>query len=263
MIKLSIITISFNQIEFLQRCLDSVVDQLTDEIEYIVVDAGSTDGSRELISTYNDKLISVLESDDGPADGLNKGVTRCNGKYFMYINSDDYLLDNALDNILKYINYNDSINYCFSGYLVNVNEKKLRYMRSFQFTAARFFFGFTSIFQQGTVLNTLQAKECGFFNTNNRTCWDAELMVKMSLRKYQFKDVNCEVAAFRLHGESITGKAENLVENNANKRRMFGMWRNNLVLFHVSKFIKLFTSKLKYFYIDYLVKNLFLVMKRT
>ena len=73
--KISVVTISFNQAKFLRECIDSVLNQDYHEIEYIVVDPGSTDGSKKIIDSYGDKIIKYYEKDYGPADGLNKGFS--------------------------------------------------------------------------------------------------------------------------------------------------------------------------------------------
>src|SRR4051794_19097336 len=72
--RISIVTISFNQAAFLERALESVLRQTHPDVEYIVVDPGSTDGSREIIERYRPRLAAVaLEPDSGPADGMNRG----------------------------------------------------------------------------------------------------------------------------------------------------------------------------------------------
>ena len=72
--RVSIVTISFNQEKFLERTIRSVLAQDYPEIEYIVVDPGSTDGSRDIIERYRDRIAHVIfEPDKGPSDGLNKG----------------------------------------------------------------------------------------------------------------------------------------------------------------------------------------------
>ena len=74
--KLSVVTISFNQKDFLEDCIRSVLEQKTSmEVEHIIVDPGSTDGSRDLIDSFGDRVIKVYEKDVGPADGLNKGFS--------------------------------------------------------------------------------------------------------------------------------------------------------------------------------------------
>jgi glycosyltransferase involved in cell wall biosynthesis len=72
MVKVSVVTISFNQAEFLERTLRSVLNQDYQNIEYIVVDPGSTDGSRELIESYGSRIArTILEPDAGAADRTN------------------------------------------------------------------------------------------------------------------------------------------------------------------------------------------------
>src|SRR4051812_7605625 len=103
--RLSIITVSFNQRRFLPQCLESVVTQLGSEDEYIVVDPGSGDGSRELISDYarTGKVTrAILEKDQGPADGLNRGFQAATGDILAYLNSDDFLLPGALAYVRAY-----------------------------------------------------------------------------------------------------------------------------------------------------------------
>src|SRR4051812_47863135 len=94
--RFSVVTISFNQCEFLERAMLSVLNQSDVEIEYIVVDPGSSDGSRELIGRYRDRLAHlVLEKDDGPADGLNRGFAHATGDVYCYLNSDDMFAPGA------------------------------------------------------------------------------------------------------------------------------------------------------------------------
>ena len=100
--KLSVVTVSFNQRQYLEEALISVLAQDYPAIEYIVVDPGSTDGSRELIECFRDRLASILfETDQGAADGLNKGFQRASGDIFGFLNSDDVLLPGAMKSISR------------------------------------------------------------------------------------------------------------------------------------------------------------------
>ena len=100
--KISIVTISYNQEKYLRECIESILNQKDCELEYIVVDPGSTDGSRELIESYGDRILHVFERDNGPADGLNKGFAKATGDIYGFINSDDYLLPQALHHISQF-----------------------------------------------------------------------------------------------------------------------------------------------------------------
>ena len=104
--KLSIITINYNNVQGLQKTVESVIAQSFKDFEYIVIDAASTDGSKELLDKYSDKITYwVSEPDTGIYNGMNKGVLQAKGEYLLFLNSGDYLaennvLQNASNNML-------------------------------------------------------------------------------------------------------------------------------------------------------------------
>lgn len=90
--KLSIITISRNSAEHIAQCMSSVLCQTYPEIEYIVIDGNSTDGTLEIIEEYKDKLsFWISEPDRGIADAMNKGMRAASGDLVLFLHSDDYL----------------------------------------------------------------------------------------------------------------------------------------------------------------------------
>ncbi len=101
--KFSIVTISFNQGRFLERTIRSVIAQKGVDLEYIVVDPGSTDDSREIIERYRRDITRVVfEKDRGPADGLNKGFACASGEIYGYLNADDVFEPGALRRVAAY-----------------------------------------------------------------------------------------------------------------------------------------------------------------
>ena len=109
MIKISVITVSYNAERTIEKAIKSIIHQKTDEIEYIVIDGGSTDGTVDIIKEY-DEFITFWTSkpDNGIYDAMNKGIDRATGKYINFLNSDDWFEENVLDKVLKVIDRVDA-----------------------------------------------------------------------------------------------------------------------------------------------------------
>jgi glycosyltransferase involved in cell wall biosynthesis len=89
--KLSVITIVYNNVKDIERTMLSVLNQAYINIEYIVIDGASTDGTLEIIKKYEDKITLITEKDEGIYDAMNKGLARANGDYILFMNSGDEL----------------------------------------------------------------------------------------------------------------------------------------------------------------------------
>ena len=101
--KVSIITVNLNNLEGLKRTMDSVLSQTFLDYEYIIIDGGSTDGSREYIEQYADRLTYwCSEPDNGIYNAMNKAVTKASGEYVCFMNSGDCLYsDSILEDIFS------------------------------------------------------------------------------------------------------------------------------------------------------------------
>lgn len=110
--RISIITPSFNQAPFLERTINSVLDQKYPNLEYFVMDGGSTDGSADIIRKYDKQLSGwVSEKDGGQTDAINKGLTRCTGDIIAYINSDDVYLPGTLHHVANLMSGENAANW--------------------------------------------------------------------------------------------------------------------------------------------------------
>lgn len=205
--KISIVTISFNQAEFLEQAILSVLNQKTSNIEYIVVDPGSTDGSRGIIKKYWDRIDHVIfEKDAGPADGLNKGFNVATGDIFGFLNSDDTLLPGSLSTVLSFFSQNPKVD-VVSGHAEIIDSRgniKRRFF-SDRFRLGMAAYGACILVQPSTFFREHLFRKCGGFNADNRLTWDSELFIKMALEGAHFSVFNEFISQFRVHGRSITG----------------------------------------------------------
>lgn len=122
--KLSIITINYNNREGLKKTIESVLSQTFTDYEYIIIDGGSTDGSRELIEQYQDLLAYwCSEPDKGIYNAMNKGVQHAHGEYVNFMNSGDCLHnENTLKEVFEGKEYEEEI---VTGQLLNMDTGKL------------------------------------------------------------------------------------------------------------------------------------------
>lgn len=203
---ISIVTISYNQRDYLARCIDSVLSQNDVELEYIVVDAGSTDGSRELIESYGDQLTAISEKDDGPADGLNKGFLAASGGIFGFLNADDFFLPGALSKVIEYFNEHAECDMVSAaGYVEYGATGKRKEVFPDSLTKNGLLYNSKIIFQQGTFFRFEIYKKVGGFNASNKTCWDMELFLDMISSGARHCLLQNKIAVFFVHEKSITG----------------------------------------------------------
>ena len=104
----SIITVVFNDKNII-KTIESIIPFLNDKVEAVIVDGNSTDGTRELIQKYADRIKILSETDKGIYDAINKGVSLASGTYILHINSGDYLLDIPIETLLKWQNNSDVV----------------------------------------------------------------------------------------------------------------------------------------------------------
>ena len=114
--KVSIVTPSYNSLHFLKNCHESIINQKEINFEHIVVDALSTDGTKEWCENKNITLIS--EKDDGMWDAVNKGISIASGDIILQLNCDEQLLQDSLKKAINFLSENKNIDFIISHMLV-------------------------------------------------------------------------------------------------------------------------------------------------
>ncbi|MCX6170069.1 MAG: glycosyltransferase [Ignavibacteriales bacterium] len=121
-LRLSIVTPSYNQCEFLERTIKSVLDQKYPNLEYIVQDGGSNDGSKEILNTYRKQLKSAKsEKDRGQTDAINKGFQLTSGDIMAWLNSDDVYLPGTFNYVINYFKRHPEVDVVY-GHRVLINN---------------------------------------------------------------------------------------------------------------------------------------------
>ena len=212
MIKFSIIIPSFNQISFLEHCLQNILQQSYSNFEIILIDGGSTDGTANLIEKYSKKYrqITYWESskDNGQADAINKGMRKCSGDWIAWQNCDDYYANtHTLDIFATAIKKNPK-NKLFIANISLVNDNK-GIIRDIKYVTPNLF----SLVYEGMTLTNQAAfwsknvqEEIGFME-NTRINFDYEWFMRI-LSKYPGKGfhINETLGCYRIHDDQKTKK---------------------------------------------------------
>ncbi|TFH31627.1 MAG: glycosyltransferase [Anaerolineales bacterium] len=124
---ISIVTPSFNQGRYLERTICSVLDQGYPNLEYIIIDGGSTDGSQDIIRRYEERISYwVSEPDLGQTDAINKGFDRAKGEIFAWLNSDDTYQPGALEQAVQFLGSNPAIGMVYgSAMYIDDNDQPI------------------------------------------------------------------------------------------------------------------------------------------
>lgn len=191
---------------FLERTIKSVLDQDYSNIEYIVADPGSTDGSREIIEHYRPRIAKVLlEPDAGPADGLNRGFAVATGDIFSFLNSDDILYPHAVAAAVQSFLEDSSLD-VVSGHakVIGPDDRVLRRTYSDRMSVIRYLYSSVALIQPSTFFRKSAYQRTPGFNIENRATWDGELFFGMAQAGCKFGRSDDIWSGYRLHEQSIT-----------------------------------------------------------
>ena len=212
MIKISIITPSYNQDEYIGRAVDSVLAQRGDfELEYVVVDGGSTGGTVDILRSYGDAIRWVSEPDEGQSDALNKGLAMTDGEVIGWLNSDDLYEPEALATVATVFGREPGVQWLYGkARIIDVHDREIRRwitgyknlrMRRFRYEKL-LVENFVS--QMGVFWRRSAAEAVGPFRKDLRYCIDYEYWLRLGER-WPGRFVDRYLAAFRWYDSSKSG----------------------------------------------------------
>lgn len=213
--KISIVTPSFNQVQFIERTMQSVLTQQGDfELEYIIVDGGSTDGSLELIqqtAAKDPRIQWVSEPDQGQSDAINKGLLRATGDVVAFLNSDDIYYPGTLLTVVQ--TFQDSaVQWAYGRCrIIDTSDQETTKPVTWYKNLLGYWYHYWSllmvnyisqpaVFWRRQLLTTV-----GYLNTSEHLVMDYELWCRFS-KQYRATPVRRYLAGFRLYSTSKSGQ---------------------------------------------------------
>lgn len=185
MVKLTIITPVFNNVEYIEKCILNVASQTSGLIEHLIMDGGSTDGTVDLIEKYALKFKHIKwisEKDNGQSDAMNKGIVLARGEYISFLNVDDYYTENTLSQILSILAKDEALSFVVgdcnvwlpNGELLYVN--KPRKLKTWHILSGYFFPVNPSAYFYRKEIH----QKIGGYNVKNHFNMDVEFLIKAS-----------------------------------------------------------------------------------
>ena len=203
--KISIVTPSYNQGNFIEQTIQSVLNQNYPNLEYIIIDGGSTDQSVETIKKYQKHLTYwVSENDKGQANAINKGLKLCTGEIFNWLNSDDYLETGSLRKIAEA--FEDTNANLVAGKVRNFSATAEEIIPNQKLTANGLMCWEPGVkfVQPGVWMRRELIEQCGGIDENFQYAFDWDLYIRYLYCFPHVKELDVLLVNFRLHENSKT-----------------------------------------------------------
>ena len=198
----SIITPSYNQAQYLQKTITSVLEQDYPEIEYIVIDGGSTDDSQKIIRSFQKRLTWwVSEKDQGQADAINKGLKRAKGQVIAWLNSDDYYMPGAITKAVASLQSNSKVSMVYGDVLaVDAQDNPLNLLRYRQYDLADLMC-FNIIGQPSVIFRKKYIELTGYLDVSYQYLLDHHLWLRLA-KHAPILYLPSTLSAARFHSQS-------------------------------------------------------------
>ncbi|GAB4025138.1 glycosyltransferase family 2 protein [Spirosoma gilvum] len=182
--KLTVVTPSFNQARYLERTILSVLNQNYPNLEYFIIDGGSTDGSVDIIKKYEPYLAGwVSEKDRGQTDAINKGFRRATGDYVAFQNSDDVFAPNAFSRVAEAWRRIPQADVFFGDmYITDEDDVILEEMRAPDFCIECQIYEGMQVFNQSLFMRRTRLEQFGLLDESLRFVIDYEIVARLGVQ---------------------------------------------------------------------------------
>lgn len=258
--KISIISPSLNQGEFIEETILSVLSQDYENFEYIVVDGLSSDETLGILEKYADKLTWISEEDSGQTNAINKGIRMATGDIIGYLNSDDILLPNALKKVAEaFQEHPDTMWLTGKSLIINEDGESIRqWITTYKNLHLRMH-NFKSLLiadyisQPATFWRREVVSEVGYLDESLHYVMDYEYWLR-TYQQFQPVFVNAYLAGFRVHKSSKTTEGSHTKRYLDEEEKIIRRYADSNFLLWLNKFHRFLTNTV-YFLINALKLN--------
>lgn len=205
---ISVVIPSFNMATFIEKTIQSIVNQDYPNVECIVMDGGSTDGTLDILKKYDNRISWISEKDEGQSDAINKGLQKATGDIFTYLNADDVYEPGCLQKVADHFQDNPAARWLY-GKCAIIDENDIEIRRAI--TQYKYFWQKRYSYNWLLVLNFIAqpavfwrrelTEEIGLFDVNEHLAMDYDYWLRAGAR-YQPGFIDDYLARFRLHSVS-------------------------------------------------------------
>jgi glycosyltransferase involved in cell wall biosynthesis len=239
---ITVVTVVYNGEKHLEETILSVLNQTYDNVEYIIIDGGSTDGTLDIIKKYENYIdYWVSEKDGGIYDAMNKGIILATGTLIGFVNADDYLYSNALHMI--------STGYCLQPFdysvgpvdKINAEGKKIEVMKVLTdfYRDQNYLFDMPTS-HQAFYISVALLKKIGKFDTQFKLRADYDLVIRAMKETNNYYELKSSISAFREGG--VSGSYSTFLEN-FKLYKKHGVNRVVAIRLTIVSLIKVFVSR--------------------